>query len=161
MATDMLISAGMISDEFVSNVLAIDVTRPLFSRQRCALLKHIPESWSPSWLDEFKERLGGSNSKAAAELLANLNDTSRNQTFHRDRARSIIENCKKNLKSQGAYASLLEYIGQVRNEIKFGDISKNPRGQILEPGFRVIFPEWSFAYEPFSKSLDDNCSPGL
>jgi len=37
---------------------------------------------------------------------------------------------------------------QRREEAKQSEISKNPRGQILEPGFRAIFPEVSVSAVP-------------
>ena len=91
------------------------------------------------------------------ELLQNLDDPLRDQIFHSKRARSMVANCAKRFENRDNYQDLLEYAGQVRNEIKDSDISKNPRGQILEPGFRVVFPEWDFAYDPFSKTLNQKC----
>ena len=154
---EQLVKMDLITDEFVKDVLAIDMTRPLFSKARCALLKHVPETWSATWLEDFKQSLASGIKPSEIELLQNLDDPLRDQIFHSKRANSMATNCEKRLKNRDNYVDLLEYVGQVRKEIKASDLSKNPRGQILEPGFRVIFPEWDFAYSPFSKTLDQKC----
>ena len=156
-AIEQLVKMGLITDEFVKDVLAIDMTRPLFSKARCALLKHVPETWSATWLKDFKQNLASGRQPSEMELLQNLDDPLRDQIFHSQRASSMVANCEKRFDNRDNYLDLLEYVGQVRNEIKDSDISKNPRGQILEPGFRVVFPEWDFAYDPFSKTLDHKC----
>jgi hypothetical protein len=40
---DQLIAAGIIDDDFVTDVLAVDFTRPVFSTDRCELLEFAPE----------------------------------------------------------------------------------------------------------------------
>ncbi len=155
---EQLVKMGLITNEFIKDVLAIDMTRPLFSKTRCALLTHVPESWSSAWLEDFKKSLAGGRKPSEVELLQNLTDPSRDDIFHFKLASSIVANCAKQLKNHNDYMDILEYVGQVRNEIKVSDISKNPRGQILEPGFRVVFPEWDFTYAPFSKTLNHQCA---
>ena len=46
---------------------------------------------------------------------------------------------------------------QRRAEIKASEISKNRCGQILEPGFRVIFPETDIKPAPGGLVLTDTC----
>lgn len=154
---EQLVKMGLITDEFVADVLAIDMTRPLFSKDRCALLKHVPESWSATWLEDFKKSLASGRKPSEIEVLQNLNDLSHDGIYHSERAGKIIAKCEDWLENRDDYVDLLEYAGQIRNEIKVSDLSRNPRGQILEPGFRVVFPEWGFAYAPFSKTLDHQC----
>ena len=43
------------------------------------------------------------------------------------------------------------------SEIHASEISSNPRGQILEPGFRVIFPENKIASLPGKLMLTEEC----
>ena len=35
----------------------------------------------------------------------------------------------------------VSYLSGIRESVYDDEISKNPRGQILEPGFRIVFPE--------------------
>jgi hypothetical protein len=44
------------------------------------------------------------------------------------------------LQSKDAVIELVRLLAQRRQEAGDSEISKNPQGQILEPGFRVIFP---------------------
>jgi hypothetical protein len=44
---------------------------------------------------------------------------------------------------------------QRRAEVKAAETSKNPRGQILEPGFRVIFPVDRLQSQPGQLRLDE------
>ena len=36
----------------------------------------------------------------------------------------------------------LQALNDLRNSVLDDEISQNPRGQILEPGFRIIFPKF-------------------
>jgi hypothetical protein len=80
---DELKAAGIVDDEFVKDVLLIDFTRPLFSKDRCDLLKYTPaltnDLLNPEALrDGFISNLEAAGVEAGTpdgDLLANLKAT--------------------------------------------------------------------------------------
>lgn len=122
-AIDELVAAGKLTEDFVLDVLSVDMTNPVFSRERCALLT---SDWSKI------------PHKPPAERRAD--------------AKAYLKKCAE-VDVGRAHALLM----QRRRELAASDISKNPRGQILEPGFRVIFPESPRAPVPGELELDAEC----
>ncbi|WP_051546300.1 hypothetical protein [Legionella lansingensis] len=140
MAIDALIARGVIDDKFVADVLGIDMTNPVFSSIRCQLLRFLPEL-SFGWREKFIANLVKSSEPVAHELAQNLVNPELTPRFYRARAQQFLENCRIKLKNPENVAELYKLLVQRRKEIRTSEISANPRGQILEPGFRVIFPE--------------------
>jgi hypothetical protein len=56
------------------------------------------------------------------------------------RGREIAWNLEKNLGTEAGRKALFERLLVARLAVAKSEISTNPRGKILEPGFRVIFP---------------------
>ena len=52
---------------------------------------------------------------------------------------------------------MYKLLAQRRAESFASEISKNPEGQILEPGFRVIFPKVTPAAKPGFLRLNEDC----
>lgn len=140
LAIASLVKQGLVDQEFVCDVLAIDLTNPLFSTARCSLLRMLPNNAAGDWQAAFKASLKASKNPAAQELLSNLTDPSRNAKFHQDRAARFLNQCQNRLQTKDAVIEMYRLLAQRRAEVRASEISKNPRGQILEPGFRVIFP---------------------
>jgi hypothetical protein len=136
-AIQRLIENGTISEEFVADVLAIDYENPLFSSKRCGLVKLIPVEG----LEYFQDRLKSSALAGARELYENLTDPLLTGSFHRERAQRLIEQTQLKLKSVKGQTETFKRMIDARRATFESEISKNPLGQILEPGFRVIFPE--------------------
>jgi hypothetical protein len=136
-AIQKLIDRGTITEEFVADVLAVDFENPLFSSKRCGLLKLIPLDG----LENFPSRLKSSALPGASELYENLTDPSLTGSFHRERAQRFIEQTQLQLKSVQGQTETFKKLIDARRATFNSEISKNPLGQILEPGFRVIFPE--------------------
>lgn len=129
LALQSLIDEGLVEENFVLSVLAVDMERPLFSQARCALLKEVPE-FSVNWKQEFLQKLQVPSSSSAAKQLAQyLSDPS-----------LVVKKVREYSTSLQAGASQFQKLIQVRKAVFASEISQNPRGQILEPGFRVIFP---------------------
>lgn len=156
-AVNRLQAAGVIDNEFVVDVLAVDKTRPLFSKMRCELLPLVPNTWTKDWKTQFQSNLSRSRLPGAAILLSHVTDSSQTKTAHRQATASFLSQCQNRLKSPQGVQELVSVLGQTRLEAFASDISKNPRGQILEPGFRVIFPEFSPNAVQGAKTLDQNC----
>ncbi len=140
---ESLIKQGLIDQEFAFDVLAVDMTNPVFSTARGSLLRLLPDSATIDWKEKFKANLkaNASRNAAAQELLNNLTDPSRDIKFHQARALRILSQCQKSLQEKSAALEMYKLLAQRRAEAFASEISKNPEGQILEPGFRVIFPK--------------------
>ena len=117
---DKLVSKGVLDDDFVADVLSIDMTRPVFSAKRCELLNSAPtlaaKDMTPAGIREgFKKALAGKTG-AAAELLGFLNDTADRQK-HKDAATKYLTACKARPKKD-FLADALAYSGQLRTIAK-------------------------------------------
>ena len=154
---DALIAKGIIDEEFAADVLAVDFTNPVFSAPRCSLLRLVPTNSTPDWKSVFIERLSQSHASAAHELLQNLTESSRNLAFYQTQVGDYLKHCSSKLKAVDNVLKLTQLLDQRRNEIRASEISKNPRGQILEPGFRVIFPEFNKPVSPGQLELSKSC----
>jgi len=121
LAIQSLMADGVVNSTFVSQVLAIDLEHPLFSNARCSLLKLVP-GLGDHWQDQFLQNLKSSASSPAHELADAL--------IHKTPVRIPKD-----------FVVSLQNLIDVRQAAFESEISKNPRGQILEPGFRVIFPQ--------------------
>ena len=137
LAIQSLIKNNIITTEFAFDVLAVDIQNTLFSKKRCGLLKLFPKTGG---IEGFTQNLKSSNLAGAEELYKNLTDPVRNQNLHVKLAENLLHNTQSQLKSVDGGRALFEKLILQREAVFAAEISKNPRGQILEPGFRVIFP---------------------
>ncbi len=135
-AIESLINKGIVTKEFVADVLAIDFKNPLFSSERCGLLQLIPLEG----ITHFPEQLLKSNLPGASELHQNLTNPLLTQNFHSQKAQQFLVQTQQDLNTTIGQLELFKKLIASRQAVYDSEISKNPRGQILEPGFRVIFP---------------------
>jgi hypothetical protein len=135
-AIDQLIVRKIITPAFAKAVLAVDYKHPVFSTARCDLLKQVPNHMNADWLESFKRSLKTSSEVAAASLLDNLSDP--------DHLDSAIKHYLNEIATLDHNATLqdlaFKQLLQTRQDVTTNELSQNPLGQILEPGFRVIFP---------------------
>lgn len=157
LAIDHLIKIGLIDKKFAFDVLSVDMTNPVFSVARCRLLKYIPNAWTSDWKNKFIQALKSSNNIAARELLDQLANASHTPEYHQQNGVKFLINCNEKLKNEDNVKKLFLLLVQRRAEIKASEISKNRLGQILEPGFRVIFPETDIKPIPGKLILTDTC----
>jgi hypothetical protein len=136
-AIQRLIDNGTITEEFAADVLAIDSEHPLFSEKRCGLLKLIPIEG----LENFTDRLKSATLPGASELYQNLTDPLFTRAFHSEKAKKYLMQTQLQMKIVKGQTETFKRMIEARRATFNSEISKNPRGQILEPGFRVIFPE--------------------
>jgi hypothetical protein len=153
-----LIHDGVIDTEFAADVLAVDFTNPLFSVQRCTLLRLVPDENRDTWLASFVAALKEAGTPASRSLADNITNPERDTGFHRDRVEDFLTTCARHAEEELWVASLIELLAQRRAEVFASAISSNPRGQILEPGFRVIFAMWPSQPEPGSLRVSDECN---
>ncbi len=78
--------------------------------------------------------------------------------IHQQHAAEFLSKCRIKLQQSPQVFDVYQLLVQRRLEIKASEISKNPRGQILEPGFRVIFPEVDHPPAPGQFHLDAECN---
>lgn len=142
LAIQSLIKNGVITDEFAADVLALDMQNPLFSAKRCSLLKLLPIGNFPETggIEDFTIALKFSNLPQAQELYNNLTDPQKNRNFYDKLAEDIFKQVESELCSQQGQKNNFERLILKRKSVFESVISKNPRGQILEPGFRIVFP---------------------
>jgi hypothetical protein len=74
------------------------------------------------------------------ELLDNLSDPARNVDFHKKQALALLANCQQRSAESDTVLDWLRLLAQRRAEVSTSEISRNPRGHILEDPGRVVFP---------------------
>jgi hypothetical protein len=123
LAIQTLVKNGVIDLGFARAVLAIDADHPVFSPARCGLLKLVPPEQA-GWRSELVARLQTSGLPLATDLLRLL----------------AAPPTSMSIANQPVTDEDFQKLLSVRQAAFASEISQNPRGQILEPGFRVIFP---------------------
>lgn len=137
---ETLVGQGLVDAEFVADVLAVDISRPMFSQERCRLMRLLPEAGSGGWRGAFEKNLAASSWPGAKELLANLTDPARTAAAHQARARAMVAAVQRTTSSQAGVTGLVRLLAQQRMAVFHAQISQHPQGQIFEPEFRLIFP---------------------
>ena len=110
----------------------------------------------PGWRT-FKDTLSRNGGAGGAELVANLTQPGRTLAAHKQRADALLRACRANLTTADAVGGLFRLLTVRRAEAFSSPISSNPQGQVLEPGFRVIFPAVSPPASPGRLKLTDEC----
>ncbi|WP_372365872.1 hypothetical protein [Candidatus Uabimicrobium sp. HlEnr_7] len=155
---DKLLEKNILDEETIIDILAIDFTNPMYSEKRLSLLKYFPGQANS--VQQFKNQLvknlqAAQQDSTAQELLKNITNSSRNIAFHRQKAINLLEICR-NAAPIFLVNSWLRLASQRRVEIQNAQTSKNPLGTILEPGFRVIFPQNNLKSESGKLYLNPN-----
>ncbi len=117
--------------------MSFDLEHPLFSDIRCSLLELVPASGSI--ISQFKKNLSKLHSVHAKKLIQDLEVE--NKEIHREKAKAYLFEKQQGWIKQENILKELIMLNQLRTSVFEDEISKNPKGQILEPGFRLIFPE--------------------
>jgi hypothetical protein len=135
-----LVEMGVIDNEFVADVLAVNFTNPLFSASRCDLLPLVPEKGGADFVARFQTALKASSKPAAKELLDNLTDPKRDAKFHRQQVADYLDACQKRASQPEAAKEWLDILVQRRADVDGTEFSKHPQGHITESPDRVVFP---------------------
>jgi hypothetical protein len=133
----------LVTPDFVTAVLAVDMTRPMFSARRCGLLTLLPEKADNGWLQTFEQILQNNPSASAPELYRNLTDPAHNADAQRRAAEALMDRIRQNLTGadkDAAVTAAVRLLTQRRLEVFQAQISQHPQGEIFEPSFRLIFP---------------------
>ena len=143
-AIDGLVKSGTLDEELVADVLAIDMTNPVYSRRRASLIQFVPTDAADA--AELRQKLvaalraAPAGDSAAQELLANLTDPARTAAAHRAAAVAFLAACAKAARTVDTIEGWLRVAAQRREAIEKAETALNPQGVITERGFRVIFP---------------------
>ncbi len=118
-AVDALVESGVVDEAFVRAVLAVDLTRPVFSEARCGLLELVPELPEPQRTpaairEAMLAAIEGSQSVAAVELRTNLGPQGRDPTA---RVSALLRACRARPPAQLA-ADLNAYASQLRRKAR-------------------------------------------
>lgn len=157
-ALDALVAQGLADEELIADVLAVDFTTPVYSEARASLQAYLPGT-ATSAADLRAQLIGNlraapASHRPAQALLNNLTDPARTAAFHRAEAGKYLARVRSRASEPAAVADWLRIASQRRLEIAEAQTSKNPRGTILEPGFRVIFPTDKLAAQAGALELD-------
>ncbi|BBM87190.1 hypothetical protein [Candidatus Uabimicrobium amorphum] len=144
---DVLLHKGILDEELIADILAIDFTNPVYSQKRKNLIRYIPKNAinAQHLREQLIANLQNTNETGAKELLSNLTDPRRNKEFHRKQALAFFDVCQQKGNVFVTVMNWVKIATQRRVEIQSSQPAQNPRGTILEPGFRVIFPQNNIA----------------
>lgn len=138
-----LVKDKIITQQFAQSVLMIDYSHPLFSKPRCELLKLIPPKRTHNWVITFINHLHQAQTKQPKALLL-ANYLTNNQKYNEKYFQQILDEYKNTIKikikSDKGLQEIFIRLLNTRQNVLENELSQNPLGQILEPGFRVIFP---------------------
>jgi hypothetical protein len=133
----------LVTPDFVTAVLAVDMTRPMFSATRCGLLALLPATADAGWQQRFQDALHANPSPAAQELYRNLTSPDHNAAAQKAAARKLVAQLQSNVSGEdgaAAVTGLVRLLAQQRLAVFQAQISQHPQGEIFEPSFRLIFP---------------------
>jgi hypothetical protein len=150
---DSLVEQGLLDEELIAGVLAVDFTTPVYSARRAGLLRYVPDRAKDAadLRKQLVEALGrAKGDAAAAELLTNLTDAKLSAATQRERARTYLETCRKAAGDAEAVRDWWRVASQRRAELGQAETTR----KILEPGFRVIFPTDTLRSAPGRLRLD-------
>jgi hypothetical protein len=153
---ETLMQQGILDEELVADVLAVDFTTPVFSPARASLIRFVPETAKDA--AELRDQLltalktAPAHDRAAQELLVNLTEPTRTAAAHQQAATAYLAACGQVATSLEAVVDWLRVAAQRRHELEKAETARHPQGgRITEPGFRVIFPV--YAQEPEAGAL--------
>ncbi|HSO40727.1 MAG TPA: hypothetical protein VLT33_49715 [Labilithrix sp.] len=138
-----LVTAKIIDEDFVKDVLAIDFTRPIFSPTRCGLLQFAPTltaaKMTPAGIrDGFKASLAGKPG-AAAELLKSVSDT-KDLKAHADAVKKFADACNARNTSdpKKLTADVLAVASHLRAAMRRTKANLSNNASSIQPGQGVI-----------------------
>lgn len=137
-----LVEQGVLDDDFVLDVLAVDFTRPIFSSDRCALLDlapdvlvaNLPGGATPDAIRQaFVDRLraDGSGATSPAGVLLSHLETSGDAAAHEAAAKKFTQACGG--RDQRAFLeNVLEVVAHTRSLAREPQVLHGFRGNVIE-----------------------------
>lgn len=144
LAVQSLLRQGILDEKSLLDIFSVDLEHPLFSKDRCALLNLLPNASGSQpvavWKTPFLQNLKRSGNKAALFLAQEMENPALDVKAHLSQLKLLSLQWNQSLGTPKGAEKAFRLLLETREAVKNSPISKNPRGQILEPGFRVIFP---------------------
>ena len=155
---DALVMQGILDNELVADVLAIDFTTPVFSTTRQSLVAFLPERARDvadlrAQLVAALKTSSGQN-PGVRDLVKNLTDQSRTADVHRKTARAYLAACVQAAREVDTLVDWLRIASQRRLELTAAETARHPEGNIKEFGFRLIFPSDQLNPRPGALTLN-------
>lgn len=142
---DALVAEGAIDAELVADVLAVDMSTPVYSPDRLSLIRFVPDKASGA--NDLRTRMiealrkAPAGDLAAQALLANLTDPARTAEAHRRAAVSYLAACRKAASTPATLVGWLGHAQGQRHAMDNAQTAAHPNaGSIAEHGFREVFP---------------------
>ncbi len=137
LAIASLKAIGLVDDKTILDIHFAAQIGTLMNKERCQLLKLVPNT--QSWLPGFVQNLKAQSSILAKSLLQRMTNSMLTPSVYQKSIDDWYIQTSQKL-SAGDLEPAFKQLLLNRRSVFESDISKNPMGQILEPGFRVIFP---------------------
>lgn len=137
LAIASLKAAGLVDDKTILDIYYSAPIGTLMNKDRCQLLKLVPNTrnWRPGFIQNLKTQ----NSIIAKALYQRMTDPALTPAAYQKAIGDWYVQTSRKL-GAGDLEPTFKQLLLNRQSVIESDISKNPKGQILEPGFRVIFP---------------------
>lgn len=129
---------GLVDDKTILDIYFSAPIGSLMNTDKCNLLKLVPAGGD--WKSGLIQNLKTQNTEVAKLMLHKLT----NQNLTPAKYQASIQDWYKQALTKLAAGDLEPFFTQLLNNRKAvftSEISKNPKGQIMEPGFRVVFPQ--------------------
>jgi hypothetical protein len=137
-----LIHQNVINKHFAESVLMVDFMHPVFSSERCDLLKLLPDQGTGDWMLQFLKNLKENSAHFnGAGLLADYldKDAYTHQVFM-EKIKQYRQELNQLVSTVAGLRNSYQHLIELRKLVFASELSQNPLGQIMEPGFRIIFP---------------------
>lgn len=135
---------GLVDDKTIFDIFFSSPMGSIMNKDKCGLLKLVPQSmnWKPGFVLNLKNFIarGGVDLTVAKSMYFRLTSPSLNPAAYQKMINEWYQSLNQKI-SKGEIEPLFKQMLLNRSAVFESEISKNPRGQILEPGFRVIFPQ--------------------
>lgn len=137
-AIDQLKTLGLVDDKTILDIYFSAPLGSFMSKEKCDLLKLVPGS--TNWKLGFIQNLKTQQSAVAKAMLARMTNPQMTPAVYKKALQAWYVQTLKKMTTGGLEPFFIQLL-ENRKSIFESEISKNPRGQIMEPGFRVIFPQ--------------------
>ncbi len=134
--------SGLVDDKTILDIYFSSTVGSLMNKEKCNLLKLVPNSmeWKSGFLQNLKGQGLASSSTVAKSVFEKMSTAAWTPAAYQKAMRDWYLATSQKLE-QGEIENYFVQLLKNRNAVFESEISKNPRGQIFEPGFRVIFPQ--------------------
>jgi hypothetical protein len=170
--TQKLQARGLLTDQTIADLLAVDFTRPVFSGKRCALIKNLPKTADAdlaAYAALPKDKKEAAAKKIAPKLAALFGNKlgSKTKAQHGKDLEAFFKACNDRLGStdekvkEKAHLDIMTYASNQRRKMisMRGTNSQRRENLIEDPSTMLVsdkLPESNLALNPSTCELDEN-----